>query len=63
MKQFYDQSWQRPIIMDVGDLEYNYPLCMVNGKIQRMIPMREFMERLETSKLQTSYNTRAVDNE
>ena len=62
--KFYKSSKHlMPIKFNTGDLKFSSPVICINGQLQTMLPLSEFMDRLEVSKKCSYYSFRSCDNQ
>lgn len=57
---YYQQSTTLPL---KWKLKYPHPVAVINGEIHRMIPLDEFVQRLETKYKSEKLSFRACNNE
>ena len=59
--KYWKQSLAEPVAF--SGLEQCCPVLVVNGKMVKMTPLREFVERLQSGKKDKRLNLRSCDNE
>ena len=59
--KYWKQSLSQPV--QFSHLESPYPVAVVNGKMIKMTPLREFMERLESGRNSRRLHFRTSNNE